>query len=32
VDEGVHAGRRVVTLIPDAAERYMSKKIFSKWR
>lgn len=26
------AGRRVVTLIPDAAERYMSKGIFSKWR
>jgi cystathionine beta-synthase (O-acetyl-L-serine) len=25
-------GKRVVTLIPDAAERYMSKGIFSKWR
>jgi cystathionine beta-synthase (O-acetyl-L-serine) len=25
-------GRRVVTIIPDAAERYMSKGIFSKWR
>ena len=24
-------GKRVVTLIPDAAERYMSKGIFSKW-
>jgi cysteine synthase A len=26
------AGKRVVTFIPDAAERYMSKGIFSKWR
>jgi len=25
------AGKRVVTIIPDAAERYMSKGIFSKW-
>jgi len=25
-------GKRVVTFIPDAAERYMSKGIFSKWR
>jgi cysteine synthase A len=25
-------GKRVVTIIPDAAERYMSKGIFSKWR
>jgi cysteine synthase A len=25
------AGKRVVTLIPDSAERYMSKGIFSKW-
>ena len=25
-------GKRVVTLIPDAAERYMSKGIFTKWR
>ena len=25
-------GKRVVTLIPDAAERYMSKGIFSKWK
>jgi O-acetylserine dependent cystathionine beta-synthase len=24
-------GKRVVTLIPDAAERYISKGIFSKW-
>jgi O-acetylserine dependent cystathionine beta-synthase len=25
-------GKRVVTLIPDAAERYISKGIFSKWK
>lgn len=25
-------GKRVVTFIPDGAERYMSKGIFSKWR
>ncbi len=25
-------GKRVVTIIPDAAERYMSRGIFSKWR
>ncbi|HXI12513.1 MAG TPA: cysteine synthase A [Thermoanaerobaculia bacterium] len=25
-------GKRVVTIIPDGAERYMSKGIFSKWR
>jgi cysteine synthase len=25
-------GKRVVTMIPDTAERYMSKGIFSKWR
>lgn len=25
-------GKRVVTVIPDTAERYMSKGIFSKWR
>jgi cysteine synthase A len=25
-------GKRVVTIIPDAAERYISKGIFSKWR
>jgi len=32
VAQRLGAGRRVVTLIPDAAERYMSKGIFSKWR
>lgn len=26
------SGKRVVTLIPDGAERYMSKGIFTKWR
>jgi cysteine synthase A len=26
------AGKRVVTLIPDAAERYMSKGIYSRWK
>ena len=26
------AGKRLVTLIPDAAERYISKGIFSKWK
>ncbi len=25
-------GKRVVTIVPDSAERYMSKGIFSKWR
>jgi len=25
-------GKRVVTIIPDSAERYISKGIFSKWR
>lgn len=25
-------GKRVVTIIPDAAERYMSKGIYSRWR
>jgi cysteine synthase A len=25
-------GKRVVTLIPDAAERYMSKGIYTKWK
>ncbi len=25
-------GKRVVTLIPDSAERYMSKGVYSKWR
>ncbi len=24
-------GKRVVTLIPDASERYMSKGIYTKW-
>jgi O-acetylserine dependent cystathionine beta-synthase len=26
------SGKRIVTLIPDGAERYMSKGIFTKWR
>jgi cysteine synthase len=26
------AGTRVVTIVPDTAERYMSKGIFSKWK
>jgi cysteine synthase len=26
------AGRRVVTLIPDSGERYLSKGIYSKWK
>lgn len=26
------AGKRVVTLIPDASERYMSKGVYSRWR
>jgi cysteine synthase A len=25
-------GKNVVTLIPDASERYMSKGIYSRWR
>ena len=25
-------GKRVVTLIPDASERYMSKGIYTKWK
>jgi O-acetylserine dependent cystathionine beta-synthase len=25
-------GKRIVTIIPDAAERYMSKGIYSRWR
>jgi cysteine synthase A len=25
-------GKRVVTIIPDSAERYMSKGVYSKWR
>ena len=32
VAQKLGAGKRVVTIIPDAAERYMSKGIFSKWR
>jgi cysteine synthase A len=31
VAERLGAGKRVVTLIPDAAERYMSKGIYTKW-
>lgn len=26
------AGKRVVTVIPDASERYMSKGVYSRWR
>ncbi len=32
VAEKLGAGKRVVTLIPDPAERYISKGIFSKWK
>ena len=32
VAQRLGAGKRVVTIIPDAAERYMSKGIYSKWR
>jgi O-acetylserine dependent cystathionine beta-synthase len=32
VAERLGPGKRVVTLIPDAAERYMSKGIYTKWR
>ena len=32
VAQKLGAGKRVVTLIPDAAERYISKGIFSKWK
>lgn len=31
VAEKLGPGKRVVTLIPDASERYMSKGIYSKW-
>src|SRR5437868_7560266 len=31
VAEKLGRGKRVVTLIPDAAERYMSKGIYTKW-
>src|SRR5258708_33030098 len=29
--ETLRPGRRIVTLIPDASERYMSKGIYTKW-
>src|SRR5437660_4745542 len=32
VAEKLGAGKRVITLIPDPAERYISKGIFSKWK
>lgn len=32
VAQRLGSGKRVVTLIPDGAERYMSKGIFTKWR
>jgi cysteine synthase A len=32
VAEKLGAGKRVVTLIPDPAERYISKGIFTKWK
>jgi len=32
VAERLGRGKRVATIIPDGAERYMSKGIFSKWR
>ena len=32
VAERLGAGKRVITLIPDHAERYISKGIFSKWK
>jgi cysteine synthase A len=32
VAQRLGTGKRIVTIIPDAAERYMSKGIFSKWR
>lgn len=32
VAQRLGAGKRVVTLIPDASERYMSKGIYSRWR
>lgn len=31
VAQRLGSGKRVVTLIPDAAERYMSKGIYTKW-
>jgi len=32
VAEKLGAGKRVITLIPDPAERYISKGIFTKWK
>jgi cystathionine beta-synthase (O-acetyl-L-serine) len=32
VAERLGPGRRVVTIIPDASERYMSKGIYSRWQ
>ena len=32
VAQRLGAGKRVVTVIPDASERYMSKGIYSRWR
>ncbi len=32
VAQKLGAGKRVVTIIPDLAERYMSKGIFTKWK
>jgi len=32
VAEKLGAGKRVVTLVPDPAERYISKGIFTKWQ
>jgi len=31
VAEKLGRGKRLVTLIPDAAERYISKGIYTKW-
>ena len=32
VAQRLGAGKRVVTVIPDAAERYISKGVYSRWR
>ena len=32
VAQQLGAGKRVVTVIPDASERYMSKGVYSRWR
>jgi len=32
VAERLGAGKRIITLIPDPAERYISKGIFTKWK